>query len=133
MGIPDEPSGARRRHRLLPAEVAGGRPPVRLAGPPRLVDRRSGGVRCGRGPARASPVGRTRCRRSPPATWSPPRVASGACFNALAEVVPGLLGGGADLTGNTGTELKGATIQAFDTPVAARSTSGCESTPWPGS
>src|SRR6185436_8399191 len=44
------------------------------------------------------------------------RNASGACFNALAEVVPGLMGGGADLTGNTGTELKGATIQAFDTP-----------------
>ncbi|MGZ4683032.1 MAG: transketolase [Acidimicrobiales bacterium] len=44
------------------------------------------------------------------------RVASGQCFNALVPVVPGLLGGGADLTGNTGTELKGATIQAFDTP-----------------
>jgi len=44
------------------------------------------------------------------------RVASGQCFNALSDVVPGLLGGGADLTGNTGTELKGATIQAFDSP-----------------
>jgi transketolase len=44
------------------------------------------------------------------------RVASGQCLNALAPVVPGLMGGGADLTGNTGTELKGATIQAFDSP-----------------
>jgi transketolase len=44
------------------------------------------------------------------------RVASGDCFNALIDVVPGLIGGGADLTGNTGTELKGSTIQAVDTP-----------------
>ena len=36
------------------------------------------------------------------------RVASGQCLNAVADVVPGLLPGGADLTGNTGTELKGA-------------------------
>ncbi|CAN5786133.1 transketolase [soil metagenome] len=38
------------------------------------------------------------------------RVASGKVFAALTEVVPGLLGGGADLTGNTGTELKGAKV-----------------------
>ena len=31
------------------------------------------------------------------------RQASGACIKALAELVPGLIGGGADLTGNTGT------------------------------
>jgi transketolase len=31
------------------------------------------------------------------------RQASGACVKAIAEVVPGLIGGGADLTGNTGT------------------------------
>jgi len=35
------------------------------------------------------------------------RKASGACVTALAEVVPGLLGGGADLTGNTGTVMPG--------------------------
>ena len=36
------------------------------------------------------------------------RVASGACFAALAAgPVPGLVGGGADLSGNTGTLLKG--------------------------
>ncbi len=34
------------------------------------------------------------------------RVASGKVFAALVPVVPPLLGGGADLTGNTGTELK---------------------------
>jgi transketolase len=37
------------------------------------------------------------------------RVASGACFAALTETVPGLLGGGADLSSNTGTLLPGAT------------------------
>ncbi|MBI2705392.1 MAG: transketolase [Actinobacteria bacterium] len=36
------------------------------------------------------------------------RKASGACFNALYDSVPALIGGGADLTGNTGTELKTA-------------------------
>jgi transketolase len=42
-------------------------------------------------------------------TWEPgskavaTRKASGACLEALAERVPGLLAGGADLTGNTGT------------------------------
>jgi transketolase len=44
------------------------------------------------------------------------RVASGQCLNALAEVVPSLLPGAADLTGNTGTALKGATIQAAASP-----------------
>lgn len=44
------------------------------------------------------------------------RVASGACVNALLDVVPGLMAGGADLTGNTGTELKEAQIQSFEHP-----------------
>jgi transketolase len=35
------------------------------------------------------------------------RVAGGKCVEALAGVVPGLLAGGADLTGNTGTVLSG--------------------------
>jgi transketolase len=35
------------------------------------------------------------------------RRANGAVLNAILEVVPGLVGGGADLTENTGTELKG--------------------------
>jgi transketolase len=37
------------------------------------------------------------------------RKASAACLNAVLDGVPGLVAGGADLTGNTGTELKGAT------------------------
>ena len=45
------------------------------------------------------------------------RVASGACLSALADVVPGLLPGSADLTGNTGTAMKGSTIQAADSPA----------------
>jgi transketolase len=34
------------------------------------------------------------------------RKAGGACLQALVDVVPGLMGGGADLTGNTGTAIK---------------------------
>ncbi len=46
-------------------------------------------------------------------SWSPgdmvaTRKASGACLNAVAEVVPGIIAGGADLTGNTGTKLSDA-------------------------
>ncbi len=37
------------------------------------------------------------------------RAASGDCLNALVPFVPSLLAGGADLTGNTGTMVKGAT------------------------
>ncbi|MFN8019555.1 MAG: transketolase [Acidimicrobiales bacterium] len=42
-----------------------------------------------------------------PGTKIATRVASGQCFAALTETVPGLIGGGADLSGNTGTLLKG--------------------------
>src|SRR5690606_5202368 len=43
------------------------------------------------------------------------RVASGNCLGAVLEVVPGLVGGGADLTGNTGTQIKGhGTMSAED-------------------
>jgi transketolase len=44
------------------------------------------------------------------------RKASGACLQAAAEVVPGLLGGGADLTGNTGTQLKGLGVMGAAEP-----------------
>jgi transketolase len=52
-------------------------------------------------------------------TWQPgekvaTRVASGACLQALADVVPALVAGGADLTSNTGTVLKGHGIQSPD-------------------
>ena len=44
-------------------------------------------------------------------TWAPgesvaTRVASGACLEAMLDVVPSLVAGGADLTGNTGTVVK---------------------------
>ena len=54
-------------------------------------------------------------------TWSigekvATRKASGACLQAATEVVPGLLGGGADLTGNTGTQIKGLGVMTVDEP-----------------
>lgn len=54
-------------------------------------------------------------------TWEPgqnvaTRKASGAVLKAIADVVPGLIGGGADLTANTGTELAGHGIQSADDP-----------------
>jgi transketolase len=53
-------------------------------------------------------------------TWSPDdkplatRVASQKVLDAIADVVPGLVGGGADLTGNTGTVLKQGVQSAAD-------------------
>ena len=44
------------------------------------------------------------------------RKASQACVTALAPVVPGLVGGGADLTGNTGTSLDGLGLQTREDP-----------------
>ncbi len=54
-------------------------------------------------------------------TWSvgdevATRKASGACLQAAAEVVHGLVAGGADLTGNTGTQLKGMGVSSPDEP-----------------
>ncbi len=43
------------------------------------------------------------------------RVAAQKCLDTMAELVPGLMSGGADLTGNTGTALKGVgTLSAED-------------------
>ncbi|MEM7288340.1 MAG: transketolase [Actinomycetota bacterium] len=44
------------------------------------------------------------------------RKTSNACLNAAVEVVPGIIAGGADLTGNTGTELKGASPLSPEEP-----------------
>lgn len=44
------------------------------------------------------------------------RKASSACLNAAVDVVPGIIAGGADLTGNTGTELKGASPLSPEEP-----------------
>ena len=45
------------------------------------------------------------------------RKASGACLQALLDVVPGLVGGGADLTGNTGTQIKDHGVMSADDPA----------------
>ena len=45
------------------------------------------------------------------------RKASAACLNAMADVVPGLVAGGADLTGNTGTSLSDAEPLSSDHPA----------------
>ena len=45
------------------------------------------------------------------------RVASGDCINAVLDAVPGLLVGGADLTGNTGTKLDEQAIQSAKEPA----------------
>jgi transketolase len=44
------------------------------------------------------------------------RKASNACLQALLDVVPGLIGGGADLTGNTGTTISGHGVQGPGCP-----------------
>ncbi len=54
-------------------------------------------------------------------TWEPgeelaTRKASAAVIAAIQDVVPGLLGGGADLTGNTGTTIKGEGVQSAVEP-----------------
>ncbi|HEX6421097.1 MAG TPA: transketolase [Acidimicrobiales bacterium] len=55
-------------------------------------------------------------------SWEPgekvaTRKASGACLQALADRVPGLVGGGADLTGNTGTVIDGHGTFGRDDPA----------------
>jgi transketolase len=45
------------------------------------------------------------------------RKAGGACLQALVDVVPGLMGGGADLTGNTGTAIKGQGVFTAQQPA----------------
>ena len=44
------------------------------------------------------------------------RKAGNACLHALVDVVPGLIGGGADLTGNTGTTISNEGIQGSECP-----------------
>jgi transketolase len=55
-------------------------------------------------------------------SWAPgeavaTRKASGACLQALADHVPALVAGGADLTSNTGTVLKGHGVQSRHEPA----------------
>ncbi|HJL77222.1 MAG TPA: transketolase [Acidimicrobiales bacterium] len=54
-------------------------------------------------------------------TWEPgqsvaTRKAGNACLTALLDEVPGLIGGGADLTGNTGTTIEGHGVQSAVCP-----------------
>ncbi len=54
-------------------------------------------------------------------SWEPgervaTRKAGNACLSALLDKVPGLVGGGADLTGNTGTTISGHGVQGADCP-----------------
>ena len=75
----------------------------------------------GRRPADAG----ARARRSPPARRAA-RASRRSCRR-----VPGLVGGGADLTGNTGTAIKDQGVHVAATSrVAARSTSASASTAW---
>ncbi len=48
------------------------------------------------------------------------RVASATCLNAIAGVVPGLLPGSADLTGNTGVKLSDGVTQSAADPAGAQ-------------
>lgn len=48
------------------------------------------------------------------------RVAHGTALAAAASTVPGVVGGGADLTGNTGTTLPSATLMSADEPGGAQ-------------
>jgi transketolase len=55
-------------------------------------------------------------------SWAPgekvaTRKASGACLQALADKVPALIGGGADLTGNTGTVIQDHGVFTADDPA----------------
>ena len=63
-----------------------------------------------RSPGTASPDGSRSCPRGRRETRSRRGVASQEVLSAIFEVVPGLIGGGGDLTGNTGTLVKGAAI-----------------------
>jgi transketolase len=44
------------------------------------------------------------------------RKAIKACINSTRDVVPGLMGGGADLTGNTGTDIEDSGVQSLEDP-----------------
>ena len=68
-------------------------------------------------------------------TWQPgdklaTRVASGKVLAAIFDVVPGLVGGGADLSGNTGTLIDTTTRSPRATRAGGSSTSVCASTRW---
>ena len=68
-------------------------------------------------------------------SWDPgpsvaTRRASNLTLQALLPVVPGLAGGGADLTGNTGTVMADAGVFSARGPGGRQIYFGCASTPW---
>jgi len=70
-------------------------------------------------------------RRSPPTCPADAtRNLSGNCLNALADVLPGLVGGSADLASSNMTLLKKYGNFQKDTPRAQHPVRGALSTPW---
>ena len=112
--------GARRRARATTA-TAGRRGRGRRARPGRQRLRRAGPATAAECDAcldrpRASPGWEDEAADvGPSARRSPPGTPAARASTRSLDVVPGLIGGGADLTGNTGTELKGASVQVSDT------------------
>ena len=107
--------GARRRARVLPRgrrarprrarRVGAARDASCRASEPGLRRR----VRRVPRTARAAPAGRRSSRRGTPGEQVATRVGVlGTVLDAIIDVVPGLVGGGADLTGNTGTRARRA-------------------------
>ena len=91
--------------------------PAGLAGPLRRLDRRPRRLRRRPGRRRASPAGRPSCPRSTTGDKIATRVASATLPQRhRSTVVPGLLAGAADLTGNTGTKLDGRRPSRPPTP-----------------
>ena len=88
----------------------------RMARPPRGLRRRPRRARGLPHRPRAPRLGGQAPRRGRSGESVATRKASGACLEALVDVVPALVAGGADLTGNTGTVLKGHGVQSRDEP-----------------
>ena len=113
---PTRRSGCPTRSRRCTASRGGGRRPLRLEWERRLAAAPNRDVidacLAGRGlegwdaKLPTWPVGESVATRK----------ASGAVLEAIADVVPGLVGGGADLTGNTGTKLAGHGVQSATDP-----------------
>ena len=129
--------GARRRARPTTGEAGAGAPPSARRGRSgwRAAGRRAATGRGARRlPRRARPggLGRRSCRQWPAGEKLATRVACRPTPSTPSlDVVPGLIGGGADLTGNTGTAARAA--PAPSTPRdrrVASSTSASASTPW---
>ena len=110
--------GPRRGARLLPAGRARRARRHRRAWEGRLdgLDRRPGRVGRLPGGQGARRLGREAAHLARPGDKVATRRAINACLNAIVDVVPGLVAGGADLTGNTGTKLDDVASQSVEHP-----------------